>query len=50
MISVSFTYFEPVLSFRVHEFTESVVIEGIVFSGIAVGYGVMAMFVSCFSK
>ena len=46
MISFAYAYFEPVLSFRVHEFTDSAYIEGLVFTGVAIGFAVMALFVS----
>ena len=48
--SFCFTYYEPVLSFRVHEFTNSVYVEGIVFTLLVLGYGFMAIFVNYFTK
>ena len=46
----AFSYFEPLLSFRLDDFTNSVIIQGLVFSFLVLGYAIMALFVPYFSK
>ena len=42
----SLTYFEPVLAFRLMEFTKSPIVQGLMFSILSIGYTVTALFVS----
>ena len=49
LLTAAFCYFEPILSFRLDDFTDSVVIQGLVFSCLIAGYSIMALFVPYFS-
>ena len=48
--SWAFTYYEPILSFRLLDFTTSVYIQSLVFFCLTGGYAFMAIFVTCFTK
>ena len=50
LLIASYSYFEPLLSFRLDDFTDSIVIQGLIFSLLVVGYPIMAIFVPYFSK
>ena len=50
LLMIAYSYFEPLLSFRLDDFTDSVVVQGLVFSCLVVGYAIMALFVPYFSK
>ena len=41
VISVGYQYYEPVLSFRLENFTQSVRIQGLVFGSLVLGYSLM---------
>ena len=41
VISVGYQYYEPVLSFRLEDFTQSVRINGLVFGSLVLGYSLM---------
>ena len=41
VISVGYQYYEPVLSFRLEDFTQSVRIKGLVFGSLVLGYSLM---------
>ena len=42
LLMIAYSYFEPLLSFRLDDFTDSVVVQGLVFSCLVVGYAIMA--------
>ena len=50
LLVTAFSYFEPLLSFRLDDFTHSVIIQGLIFSFLVVGNATMALFVPYFSK
>ena len=50
MICVASAYFEPVLSFRIYEFTDSVNIQGVVFSANAIGFALTAIAIQLLIK
>ena len=41
VISLGYQYYEPVLSFRLEDFTQSVRIKGLVFGSLVLGYSLM---------
>ena len=49
-ISVWYAYFEPILSFRVHEFTDSIYVQGLVFSSLPISYSLMGIFIPYLAK
>ena len=48
--TVAFSYFEPVLSFRLFEFTDSVQVHSLIFSWMIGGYSAMALMVTLLIK
>ena len=50
VLSIAFSYVEPVLSFRLLEFTESVRLQGLIFVCLAIGYCAMSFFVPYISN
>ena len=48
--SIAYCYFEPVLTFRLLDFTSSVRIQGLVIGCLAIGYSIASIFVSFFAK
>ena len=50
MVYLTWWYFEPVLSFRLQDFTDSVYVKGLVFISMTAGYWVMALFIPCIVK
>ena len=47
---IAFSYFEPLLSFRVAELTDSVFIQGLMFSLLVAGMSIMALIIPLLSK
>ena len=47
---LALSYYEPVLSFRIAEFTDSIFIQSLLFCGIATGSVIMALIISWFGK
>ena len=50
VLSIAFSYVEPVLSFRLLEFTESVRLQGLIFVCLAIGYCAMSFVVPYISN